>query len=150
LEKALSINIRNKRASFEFHLLDKFTAGIVLSGTEIKSIRLGKASISEAYCYLVNQEIWVKNMDISEYAQGNRFNHLSKRERKLLLNKKEIKKIEGKLTDKGITLIPLHLYISESGYAKLEISLAKGKKLYDKRESLKLKDTQRDLQRKLK
>lgn len=141
------INIRNKRASYEYNLLDKFTCGMVLTGTEIKSIRLGKASITEAYCTIINNELWVRNMHIGEYEQGSYNNHTPKRDRKLLLNRQEINKIEKQLRNKGLTCIPLQLFISDSGYAKLKIAIGQGKKLHDKRASLKDKDTQRDIDR---
>lgn len=141
------ISIKNKKAYFDYEMLDTYTAGIKLLGTEIKSIRESKASIKEAYCYVSNGEIFVKNMHITEYANGGYVNHEPYRLRKLLLNKKEIEKIEKKLKDVGITLVPLLLFINEKGLAKLEIGVAKGKKLYDKRESLKQKDTKRDMDR---
>ncbi len=141
------ISIKNKKAYFDYEILDKYTAGIKLLGTEIKSIRESKASIKEAYCYVDKGEVFIKNMHITEYANGGFINHEPYRLRKLLLNKKEIEKIEKKLKDVGITIVPLVMFISEKGYAKLEIGIAKGKKLYDKRESLKQKDTKRDLDR---
>jgi len=144
------ISIKNKKAYFEYEISDKFTAGIKLLGTEIKSIRESKASIKEGYCYVDNGEVFIKNMNISEYSNGGFVNHDPTRTRKLLLNKREILKIEKKLKDKGITLIPLLLFLSNKGFAKLEIGIAKGKKLYDKRESLKQKDSKRDLDRYLK
>jgi SsrA-binding protein len=148
--QAPEIYIRNKKASFEFQLLDKFLAGLVLTGTEIKSIRANNASIAEAYCIIHHDEVWVKNMHIAEYDKGGHFNHEPKRDRKLLLQKREIKKLLTKLKDKGLTLIPTLLYINEKGLAKLEIHLAKGKKNFDKREDIKLKDMKRDLDRKFK
>ena len=141
------ISIKNKKAYFDYEILDKYTDGIKLLGTEIKSIRESKASIKEAYCYVDNGEVFIKNMHITEYANGGFINHEPYRLRPLLLNKKEIEKIEKKLKDVGITIVPLVMFISEKGYAKLEIGIAKGKKLYDKRESLKQKDTKRDLDR---
>lgn len=148
LEK--DVQIKNKRASFEFTLMDRYECGIQLMGSEIKSIRQGKASIVEAYCFIHNDEIWVKNMNVSEYKEASLNNHLPKRERKLLLRKNEIEKIISKLKNKGFTLIPTILYINENGFAKLQIHIAKGKKLYDKRESLKTKDATREMARKLK
>jgi SsrA-binding protein len=148
LEK--DVQIKNKRASFEFTLMDRYECGIQLMGSEIKSIRQGKASIVEAYCFIHNDEIWVKNMNVSEYKEASLNNHLPKRERKLLLRKNEIEKIISKLKNKGFTLIPTLLYINENGFAKLQIHMAKGKKLYDKRESLKTKDATREMARKLK
>jgi SsrA-binding protein len=141
------INIRNKKASFEFFLLDKFIAGIVLTGTEIKSLRSGKASINEAYCSFTSGELFVRNMHIAEYDYGTYNNHEPKRERKLLLTRKELKKLQSKLNEKGLTLVPTYLFINDKGLAKLEIALAKGKKLYDKRETLKQKDNKRELER---
>lgn len=147
-DKALpKVSIKNRRATFEFAILDEFTAGLVLSGTEIKSIRHSKASISEAYCTFAGDFLVIRNMQIEEYIQASYFNHEPRRDRRLLLNKNELSKLRGKLKDKGLTIVPLHLYISESGYAKVDIALAKGKKLYDKRESLKEKDVQRSFNR---
>ncbi|OFX78127.1 MAG: SsrA-binding protein [Bacteroidetes bacterium GWE2_29_8] len=143
----VTINIKNKRAGFDYYLLDKYTAGIVLTGTEIKSIRLGKANLSDSYCYFKDNELWVRNLHIAEYTYGTYNNHEPKRERKLLLQKKELKKIINKLKDKGLTIVPLLLFINEKGLAKIEISIAKGKKLYDKRETLKEKDTKREMER---
>jgi len=141
------LNIKNRRATFEFSLLMELTAGIQLTGTEIKSVRAGKANITDAFCVIVNGELVVRNMYIEEYAQGNIYNHEPKRDRKLLINRTELNKLIGKLKDKGLTIVPLKMYLSESGYAKLEIALAKGKKMYDKRESLKDKDVKRDMDR---
>lgn len=142
------VNIKNKKAFFEYEILEKFIAGIILQGTEIKSIRNGKVSINESYCYVSGNKLILKNTHISEYSMGSHFNHEPKRDRILLLNKREIKKIENKLKDVGLTIIPLRLFISERGFAKIEIGIAKGKKLHDKRESIKTKDVQRDLERK--
>jgi len=142
------VSIKNRKATFEYSILAEFSAGIQLTGTEIKSIRAGKANIGEAYCAMVKTELFVRNMYIEEYAQGNIYNHEPKRDRKLLLKRSELNKLQTKLKDKGLTVIPLHLYINEKGLAKLEIALAKGKKLYDKRESLKEKDVKRDMARK--
>jgi SsrA-binding protein len=144
------LNIRNKRARFEFHLEDVFHAGIVLSGTEIKSIRNGKASILEAYCIFHEDEVWVRNMFVNEYENGSFYNHKPRADRKLLLNKKEINRIEKFLKIKGNTIIPLKLYLSEKGWVKLEIAFAVGKKLHDKRQDLKLKDDEREMSRALK
>ena len=141
------ISIKNKKAYFDYEILDTYTAGIMLLGTEIKSIRESKASIKEAYCYVGESGVFIKNMHITEYSNGGYVNHEPYRLRKLLLNKREIEKIEKKLKDVGITLIPLLLFINDKGLAKLEIGIAKGKKLYDKRESLKAKDSKRDLDR---
>jgi len=142
LKKNVSANIaiKNRKAEFEYFLLTKFTAGLVLTGTEIKSIRAGKANIQDAYCSFVNDELWAHNMHVSEYVNGSYNNHEAKRDRKLLLNKREIKKLLVKLNERGFTIIPTLLYINENGYAKLDIALARGKKKYDKRESIKEKD----------
>lgn len=143
------IAIKNRKADFQYFLITSYTAGIVLTGTEIKSIRAGKANITDAYCSFTNNELWVHNMHISEYAAGSYNNHLPKRDRKLLLNKKEIRKLLTKLNERGFTIVPTLLWINENGYAKLDISLAKGKKLYDKRESIKEKDERRRKQEEL-
>lgn len=142
------INIVNRKASFEYQLLDKYIAGIQLTGTEIKSIREAKASIAEAYCIFINNELWVKNMNIAEYSKGSYNNHEPKRDRKLLLTKQEMLKLSRKI-DKGLTIIPTRLFINEKGFAKLEIALAQGKKLYDKREAIKQKEVTRELARKM-
>lgn len=141
------ILIRNKRASFDYELLDKFQAGIVLVGTEIKSIRNSKASLVDSFCFFANDELWVKNMNISEYFFGSYNNHAPKRERKLLLTKRELQKIRRMTKETGFTIVPTKLFISEKGLAKLEIAVAKGKKEYDKRESLKEKDDKRTMER---
>jgi len=142
------VNILNKKARFEFEILDKFTAGIVLTGTEIKSIRLSKASIAESFCEF-NEfgELFIINMTIEEYAWGTHYNHKPKASRTLLLNKRELKKLEKEVKNVGLTIVPLRLFLNEKGYAKLEIALAKGKKLYDKRETMKDRDNKRDLDR---
>lgn len=142
------IKIKNKRASFEYVLLDKFTAGLVLLGTEIKSIRLGKAIINDAFISEIEGELYVRNMHIAEYESGTHGNHIPNRDRKLLLNKTEIKKILKQLRIKGLTAVPTLLFINDKGIAKLNFSLAEGKKLHDKRESLKQRDTERQLKRK--
>jgi len=144
------INIQNKKARFEYHLEETFTAGIVLTGTEIKSIRNGKASILEAYCVFVHGEVFIRNMHITAYENGSFYNHQPRSDRKLLLNRKEINKIEKFLKDKGNTIVPLKMFISEKGWAKLNIALAKGKKLHDKRQDLKEKDDKRDMDRAMK
>ncbi|RLJ64262.1 SsrA-binding protein [Lacinutrix venerupis] len=142
------INILNKKAKFQYEILDKYTAGIVLTGTEIKSIRDSKASIAESFCEFNEQsELFVINMTIQEYVYGNYYNHAPKAERKLLLNRKELKKLEKEVANSGLTIIPLRLFINERGFAKLDIVLAKGKKLYDKRETIKDRDNKRDLAR---
>ena len=144
------LNIRNKRARFEYHLDDSFLAGIVLSGTEIKSIRNGKASILEAYGIFHEGEVWVRNMFVNEYENGTFYNHKPRADRKLLLNRKEINRIEKFLKVKGNTLIPLKLFLSDKGWVKMEIACAVGKKLHDKRHDLKMKDDQREMDRALK
>lgn len=145
-----SINIKNRKARYEYELLETFTAGIQLTGTEIKSVRASKANIADSFCALKNGELYVRNLYIAEYEQAGPFNHEPKRERKLLLNRTELNKIEKRLKDQGITVIPLRMFISASGYAKLDIAVAKGKKLFDKREDKKERETKRDLDRKLK
>lgn len=145
-----TVNIQNKKARFEYHLLDKYVAGIVLTGTEIKSIRNNKASIVEAYCVFDNGEVWVRNMHIGPYENSSFSTHKPRADRKLLLNHKEISKIEKFLKDKGNTLVPVRLFISEKGWAKLEIACAKGKKLHDKRQDLKEKSDQREMDRAMK
>ena len=143
-----NINIQNKKARFEYELLDKYTAGIVLTGTEIKSIRNSKASISESFCeFNDNGELFVVNMYIEEYLYGTHYNHMPRAERKLLLNKRELKKLNREVKNSGLTIVPLKLFINDKGFAKLIIALAKGKKLYDKRESMKDRDNKRDLDR---
>ncbi len=142
-----TINIRNKQASYEFELLDKYVAGMVLQGTEIKSIREGKVVLKDGYCAFHREELFVYNIHISQYAQGTHFNHTITRQRKLLLNKTELVKIKKKISEKGLTLIPTRLFLSSRGFAKLEIALGKGKKLHDKRDSIKEKDVKRDLER---
>lgn len=144
---AQKIQIKNKKAGFEYFLIERFTAGIVLTGTEIKSIRAGKASINEAYCAFTANELYVRNMHIAEYEYGTYNNHEPKRERKLLLTARELRKLLTKLNEKGLTLIPTFLFINDKGLAKLEIALAKGKKLHDKRETIKQKDIQREFDR---
>ena len=142
--------IKNKRAKFEFEFIETFTAGIQLFGTEIKSIRNNKASIMEAYGVLLKKELFIRNMYIADYENGGHFNHDSKRDRKLLLNKMELSKINKKLKNKGLTIVPVKLFISNNGWAKINIALAKGKKIHDKREDLKKKDANREIDRKLK
>ena len=143
----MNVNIQNKKARFEYELLDIFTAGMQLLGTEIKSIRQGKASISEAYCFMKDGELWIKGMNIAEYDFGNINNHDPIRDRKLLLQKHELQKIEKKIKDQGITIVPLKVFLNSKGLAKIDIALARGKKLFDKRHSLKEKDVKRDLDR---
>nr|WP_319399710.1 SsrA-binding protein [uncultured Carboxylicivirga sp.] len=141
------INIRNKRSTFDYELIERFTAGIQLAGTEIKSIRLGKASLVDSFCYFVKGELWLKGMRVSEYFYGTYNNHLPERERKLLLNKKELQKLERKTKESGLTIIPVRLFLNDRGFAKIEIALAKGKKQHDKRETLKQKDASREMDR---
>ena len=141
------VNIKNRKASFEYQFIDKFVAGIMLVGTEIKSIRNNKANISDAHCVFVDNELFVKNLHIAVYNSGGYTNHEPKRDRKLLLNRQELNKMIGKVKEKGNSIIPLRLFINEKGKAKLEIVLAKGKKIYDKRESIKAKDFKRDIDR---
>lgn len=141
------INIKNRRASYEFSFLDTFVAGMQLRGTEIKSIREGKAQLQDAYCFFNGGELFIKQMHIAQFTEGSYNNHITDRERKLLLNKRELKKLESKLEEKGLSVIPTRLFINDRGFAKLEIALAKGKKLFDKRDSIKDKDIKRDLER---
>ena len=147
---ASGIKIKNKRASWEYHLIDKVVAGIVLTGTEIKSIRNGKASLADSYCYFEGHELFVRGMHIAEYTFASYNNHLAKRDRKLLLNARELRKLHTKVKEKSMTIVPVTLFINEKGLAKLEIAIAKGKHHYDKRDSLKEKDSKRDLDRLLK
>ena len=141
------VNIKNKRATFDYNILETFTAGIVLTGTEIKSIRLGKAGLADTYCYVTNGEVWVKNMYVAEYFYGTYNNHEQRRDRKLLLNRKEIRRLEKDGKEAGYTIVPLKLFINDRGLAKLVIALAKGKKQYDKRQSIKEKDDRREMDR---
>lgn len=148
--KAQQVNIKNKKARFNYEIGDTFTAGIVLTGTEIKSIREGKASLADSYCVVDNGEVWVKNMHISEYFYGSYNNHSVKRDRKLLLNRKEIAKIAKESESPGFTIVPIRIFISEKGYAKLVIGIGKGKKQYDKRQSIKEREDKRNLDRYMK
>ena len=142
-----TINIKNRKAKFEYEFLDTYVAGIKLAGTEIKAIRMGKASITESFCEFQNNELFVINMHVEEYSHATHFNHNPKSERKLLLNKGELKKLEKEVKNTGLTIIPINLFINERGIAKLKITLAKGKKLYDKRETMKDRDNKRSLDR---
>ena len=144
------IRIKNKRVSWEYFVIEKLVAGIVLTGTEIKSIRSGKANLSDSFCVFEEGELFVRNMHISEYTYGTYNNHEAKRDRKLLLTARELKKLNLKVSEKGMTLVPLTLFINDRGLAKLEIALVKGKHFYDKRESLKEKDHKREIERYLK
>lgn len=139
------IYIKNKRSRFDYELSDFYTAGIVLTGTEIKSVRMSKASLTEAYCYFANNELWIKNMNISAYADGSYNNHLPLRDRKLLLNKKELRKLEKDSQQPGFSIVPTALFINDRGLAKIEIALAKGKKLYDKRQSIRENEDKRKM-----
>jgi SsrA-binding protein len=144
------INIKNKKAWHDYEMIERFTAGMQLTGTEIKSVRAGKASLVDSYCYFKEGELYVKGMHIAEYDFGNIYNHDPKRDRKLLLNRRELRKLAKNVKEKGLTIMALRIFIAENGYAKLEIALAKGKKEYDKRENLKQKDSKRELERMMK
>lgn len=150
LRKKSPVNIRNKKASFEYFFVETFTAGIVLTGTEIKSIRMGKASLVDSYCYIHNGEIWVKGMNISPYFFGSYNNHEAKRDRKLLLTKREIHKLQEATKQVGFTIVPTLVFIDAKGRAKVDIALAKGKKEYDKRQTLKEKEDRREMDRAIK
>lgn len=145
-----NIVIKNRRVTFEYELIERFTAGIQLLGTEIKSIRYGKANLTDSFCQFYGNELFVKNLHISEYDMGTCNNHEAKRDRKLLLTKKELQKLNKKVKESGLTIACVKLFINSKGFAKLEIALAKGKKTYDKRESLKQKDAKRDIDRLMK
>lgn len=145
--KQPTINIKNKRATYDYELLESYTAGLVLTGTEIKSIRLGKAGLVDTFCLFENNELWIRNMYVAEYFYGSYNNHNARRERKLLLNKKELRKLQKLVKDSGNTIIPTRLFIGESGLAKLNIAVARGKKSYDKRQSLKEKEDKRAMDR---
>ncbi|WP_346694215.1 SsrA-binding protein [Coprobacter fastidiosus] len=145
--KLPQVNIKNKRASFDYELLDTYQAGIVLTGTEIKSIRLGKASLVDTFCFFNNGELWVKNMYIAEYFYGTYNNHQARRDRKLLLTKKELQKIQRLSKESGFSVIPTKIYISDKGLAKIIVAIAKGKKVYDKRESIKEREDKRQMDR---
>ena len=141
------VNIKNKRATFDYAISDKFTAGIVLTGTEIKLIRQGKASLADTYCYVSNGEVWIKNMYVAEYFYGTYNNHSTRRDRKLLLTKKEIRKLEKSGKETGFTIVPMRLFINEKGLAKLVIGIGRGKKEYDKRQSIKEREDKRSMAR---
>lgn len=145
-----NIQIKNKRATFDYELLETFTAGIVLTGTEIKSIRLGKASLVDTFCLVENGEVWVKNMYIAEYFYGTYNNHVARRDRKLLLSKKEIRKIENAAHNNGFTIVPTRMFVNDRGLAKVVVAIAKGKKEYDKRDAIKERDDRREMDRVLK
>ena len=147
---ANEVNIKNRRASFDYEFIEEYTAGIVLTGTEIKSIRAGKAGLADAYCYFHRGELWIKGMYVAEYKLGTYYNHAERRERKLLLQKKELAKLERKTKESGLTIVPLRVFLNDKGFAKVRIALARGKKQYDKRESLKAKDARREMDRAMK
>ena len=149
-EKQRTVNIKNRKASFDYVLMDKYTAGLVLTGTEIKSIRLGKASLVDAYCVIIAGEVWVKGMNIAQYFYGTYNNHAARRDRKLLLNRREIRKLQSAIKSPGFTIVPTLLFIDENGRAKLDIHLARGKKSFDKRETLKEKEDRRAIDRQFK
>lgn len=150
IRKKSPVQIRNKKASFEYYFIDTYTAGIVLTGTEIKSIRNGKASLVDSFCFINNGDIWVKGMNISPYFYGSYANHVAKRDRKLLLNKREIRRLMEDTKAVGFTIVPVLLFIDEKGRAKLDIALARGKKEYDKRQTLKEKEDRREMDRAIK
>ena len=150
LRKKSPVQIKNKKASFEYFFVDEFTAGIVLTGTEIKSIRLGKASLVDTYCYIYNNEIWVKGMNISPYFYGSYANHEAKRDRKLLLNRREIRNLQEACKQPGYTIVPTLVFIDQNGRAKVDIALCRGKKQYDKRQTLKEKEDRREMDRVMK
>ena len=143
----VNINIKNRRASFDYEIIETFDAGIVLTGTEIKSIRQGKAGLTDTYCLVINGELWVKNMYIAEYSQGSYNNHLTHRDLKLLLNKKEIQKIAKAAEQPGFSIVPLRVFLNDRGFAKMVIAIARGKKLFDKRQSIKEREDKRAMQR---
>jgi SsrA-binding protein len=144
---AKTIDVDNRRASFEYFFLEKYTAGIVLTGTEIKSIRQGRFNLTDSYCLFLGTELFVRSLSVSKYEQGTHYNHEPLRDRKLLLKKRELRRLENKLKDQGLTIVPTRIFIDDRGFCKLDIALAKGKKLYDKRDSIKDKDIKRDLNR---
>jgi SsrA-binding protein len=139
--------IRNRQAYYDYFIDDKYDAGMVLTGTEVKSLRAGRASFNDSYCYFHRGEMWIKSLHIAEYSHGTSSNHDPLRERKLLLNKKELRKIESKIKEKGVTVVPLRIFFSDKGLAKIELGLGKGKKLYDKRETIKQRDNQREMKK---
>jgi SsrA-binding protein len=145
-----NVYIKNKKAYFEYHVLDQYTAGIKLLGTEIKSIREGKANINDAFCTFIDEILYVRNLHIAEYSHGSFYNHEAKRDRALLLQKKELKKLKTRTQEKGLTIIPLAIFISDRGFAKLEIGLAQGKKAFDKRETMKERDVKVEMDRAMK
>ena len=150
LRKKSPVQIKNKKAAFDYHFVDTYTAGIVLTGTEIKSIRMGKASLVDTFCYIHNDEMWVKGMNISPYFYGSYNNHEMKRDRKLLLTKREINKLQSATKQTGYTIVPLLVFLDEKGHAKMDIALCKGKKAFDKRQTLKEKEDRREMDRAMK
>ncbi len=147
MKNKTTVNIKNKKAYYLYEIVETYTAGIQLLGTEIKSIRQSKISFTDSYCIFINNELWVKGLHIAEYSHASHYNHEAKRQRKLLLTKKELRKLQKKITEKGFTIIPLRIFINDNGFAKIDIGLARGKRLFDKRETLKSKDNKRDLDR---
>ena len=145
-----NINIRNKRATFDYEILEEFIAGVVLVGTEIKSIRAGKASLTDSYCYFQDGELWIRGVNISEYDWGTCNNHVPRRDRKLLLQRKELNKLQRQLQDRGLTVVGLRMFLSERGFAKIVIGLARGRKAYDKREYIKENDAKREMDKAMK
>ena len=145
-----NINIRNKRATFDYEILEEYVAGIVLVGTEIKSLRLGKASLVDSYCYFERNELWIRNVNIAEYTWGTCNNHVPKRDRKLLLNRKELNKLQRALQDRGLTVVGLRLFLNDRGLAKVAVGLARGRKSYDKREYIKENDAKREMDKAMK
>ena len=145
-----NVNIRNKRATFDYEIIEEYIAGVVLVGTEIKSLRLGKASLVDSYCYFERNELWIRNVNIAEYTWGTCNNHVPKRDRKLLLNRKELNKLQRALQDKGLTVVGLRIFLNDRGLAKVAIGLARGRKSYDKREYLKENDAKREMDKALK
>jgi SsrA-binding protein len=142
-----SIEIKNRKAKYDYHFIDTYEAGIVLTGTEVKSIKAGHANLTDAYCTFNGDELWAHSMYIKEYEMGTHFNHNTRKDRKLLLNRKELNKIQRQLTDKGLTIVPYRIFVNERGFIKVDIAVAKGKKYFDKRESIKERDTMRDMDR---
>ena len=142
--------LRNRQAYYDYFIDEKYEAGMVLTGTEVKSLRAGRASFNDSYCIIDKGELWLKSLHIAEYSHGTSSNHEPLRERKLLLNKKEIRKLDSKIREKGVTVVPLRIFFSDKGLAKMEIGVARGKKLYDKRETIKQRDTEREMKKYLK
>ncbi len=142
-----TVNIQNRRASYEYHFLNKYTAGIMLTGTEIKSVREGNVNLSDGFCTILNGELWLNQVNIAKFTEGTYNNHEPTRTRKLLLNRRELNQLEKKLQEQGLTVVPTRLFINDRGFAKIEIALAKGKKLFDKREDIKERDVKREMQR---